>query len=213
MKKQIIWIIIGVVTLFMIIYFVGQDQTPENPTLNNSAQMPDEYLKSVDYYEQADRHSMSAFNLEKAIQSIWKLEGDVDDESFAKLEDAIQRLEEVHQHILRDSVDIEDLRSAFEYALNNLAHAELEIAEMYAETNHLDQADIALKYAKLHIKNAMLFHNPYWDSSPRKLAIEKQVFMEIDSLMKNESVSPVEYTLALDKMIKEIDEIIENKEN
>lgn len=168
MKKQIIWIIIGVVTLFVIFYFIGDKQTPDNPTLNKSAQMPDEYLKSVEYYEQQDRHSMSAFNLEKAIQSIWKLEADVDDESFTKLENAIQRLEEVHKSIIRDSVDTRQLRSAFEFALNNLAHAELEVAEMYAETNHLDQADIALKYAKLHIKNAMLFHNPYWDSNPKK---------------------------------------------
>lgn len=211
MKKQIIWIIIGVVTLFVIIYIVGEEQTPDHPTLNKSAQMPDEYLRNVDYYEQEDRHAMSAFNLERAIQSIWKLERDVDDESFAKLENAVKRLEEVHKRILGDSVDTRELRSVFEFALNNLAHAELEIAEMYAETNHLDQADIALKYAKLHIKNAMLFHNPYWDSNPQKLAIEKQVFMEIDSLIKNKAVSPVAYTLALDKMIKEIDEIIETK--
>ena len=213
MKKQIIWIIIGVVTLFVIIYFVGREQTPNHPTLNSSALMPDEYLKNVDYYEQEDRHSLSAFNLEKAIQSIWKLETDVDDESFAKLEDAIQRLEEVHKSIIRDSIDTRHLRSAFEFALNNLAYAELEVAEMYAETNHLDQADIALKYAKLHIKNAMLFHNPYWDANPSKLAIEKQVFMEIDSLVENKAISPVEYTLALDKMIKEIDEIIEKDKN
>ncbi|GAB4241588.1 MAG: hypothetical protein Tsb0034_18720 [Ekhidna sp.] len=210
MKKQIVWIIMGVIALFAIIYFVGQERTPDNPTLNSSAQMPDKYLKSVDYYEQQDRHEMSAFNLEKAIEAIWKLESDVDDESFEKLENAVKRLEEVHRSILRDSVDARELRSAFEFALNNLAQAELEVAEMYAETNHLDQADIALKYAKLHIKNAMLFHNPYWDANPNKLAIEKQVFMQMDSLIKNKAVSPVEYTLALDKMIKEIDEIIEN---
>lgn len=200
----------GVIALFAIIYFVGQEQTPDNPTLNSSAQMPDEYLKGVDFYEQQDRHEMSAFNLEKAIEAIWKLESDVDDESFEKLENAVERLEVIHKSILRDSVDTREIRSAFEYALNNLAHAELEVAEMYAETNHLDQADIALKYAKLHIKNSMLFHDPYWDSNPQKLAIEKQVFIEIDSLIKNKAVSPVEYTLALDKMIKEIDEIIEN---
>lgn len=212
MRKQIIWIILGIVTLFVIFYFVGQEQTSKHPTLNSSAQMPDEYLKSVDYYEQEDRHSMSAFNLERAIQSIWKLESDVDDESFVKLENAIEKLEEVHRSILRDSVDAHHLRSAFEFALNNLAHAELEVAEMYAETNHLDQANIALKYAKLHIKNAMLFHNPYWDTNQNKLAIEKHVFEEIDSLIQNKAVSPVEYTLALDKMIEEIDGLITNQQ-
>ncbi|MEP0984392.1 hypothetical protein [Ekhidna sp.] len=208
MKKQITWIIIGVITLFVIIYLVGQGRTPDNPTLNESAIMPDEYMRNVDYYEQKDRHAISAFNLERAIQSIWKLESDVDDQSFEKLENAIKGLEDVHKSILRDSVDSERLRSAFEFALNNLAHAELEVAEMYAETNHLDKANIALKYAQLHIKNAMLFHNPYWDQNPENLAIEKQVFLEMDSLLENEAVSPVEYTMALDKMIKEIDKII-----
>ncbi len=208
MKKQITWIIIGVITLFVIIYLVGQERTPDNPTLNESAIMPDEYMRNVDYYEQKDRHAISAFNLERAIQSIWKLESDVDDQSFEKLENAIKGLEDVHKSILRDSVDSERLRSAFEFALNNLAHAELEVAEMYAETNHLDKANIALKYAQLHIKNAMLFHNPYWDQNPENLAIEKQVFLEMDSLLENEAVSPVEYTMALDKMIKEIDKII-----
>ncbi len=211
MKKQIIWIIIAVVALFVIIYFVGLERSPDHPTLTSAAQMPDEYLKRVDYYEREDRHFMSAYNLEKAIEAIWKLEGDVDNESFQKLENAVNRLEEVHAHILRDSVDTRQLQSAFEFALNNLAHAELEVAEMYAETNHLDQADIALKYAKLHIKNAMLFHNPYWDANPGKLAIEKQVFMEIDSLIQNKAVSPVEYTIALDKMIKEVDKLIESE--
>ncbi|WP_436515590.1 hypothetical protein [Ekhidna sp. To15] len=211
MKKQIIWIFVGVVALFIIIYYVGQEQEPNHPTLNTSAVMPDEYLRIVDYYEQKDRHSMSAFNLEQAIQSIWKLESDVDDESFEKLENAIKRLEEVHKSILRDSIDSEELRLAFEFTLNNLAHAELEIAEMYAETNQLDKANMALKYARLHVKNAMLFHNPYWDKNPKNLAIEKQVFIEMDSLLENQAVSPVEYTMALDKMIREIDEIVDEK--
>ncbi|MEQ8627266.1 hypothetical protein [Ekhidna sp.] len=213
MKKQITWIIIGVVALFLIIYFAGQNRTSDSPTLNDSAILPDRYLRNVDYYEQKDRHSTSAFNLERAIQSIWKIESDVDDESYAKLERAIERLEEIHTSILRDSVDSDELRSAFEFALNNLAHAELEIAEMYAETNHIDKANVALKYAQLHIKNAMLFHQPYWDQNEKKLAIEKNVFEEIDSLIENNSVSPVEYTLVLDKMIKEIDQIIEPNEN
>ena len=212
MKKQIIGIILGASVLFLIIYMVGQGQTPDHATLSDSAILPDKYLRNVEYYEDRDRHDVSAFNIERAIKSIWKLENDVDDESFERLENSINMLEQVRKHILRDSIDTKQLRSAFEYALNNLAHTELEVAEMYAETNHLDQSGIALKYAKIHIKNAMLFHNPYWDSNDQKLAIEKQVFLEIDSLLNVEAVSPVDYTLALDKMIKEIDEIIDEGE-
>ncbi|WP_370089381.1 hypothetical protein [Ekhidna sp.] len=212
MKKQFIWITLGIVTFFVIIYVGGQQRENEHPTLNESAKMPDSYLKNVEYYEEKDRHEMSAFNLEKAIQSIWKLESDVDKSSFEKLESAIERLENVHKSIIRDSIDSNELRSSFEFALNNLAHAELEVSEMYAETNHIYEANIALKYAQLHVKNAMLFHNPYWKGDSIQFAIEKQVFNEMERLLKDKSVSPAEYTLALDKMIKAIDVVIANQQ-
>ncbi len=210
MKKQIILILVAVVVIFTFLYFFNR--TPEidqHPSLTASAQMPDFYLKNVDHYEDEELHEMSAFNLEKAIESIWKLEKDVDEKSFQKLEREVLVLEEIHRRLLEDSIDIDEMRSAFEKTMSSLAHAELEIAEMYAETNHLNQANIALKYARLHIKNAMLFHNHYWKGDSGQLAIEKKVFQEMDSLLNNESASPVEYSMAIDKMIKEIDEILE----
>ena len=210
MKKQVVIIIGGIIVMFMIFFlFNRKPEIEEHPTLSASAQMPDYYLKNVKHYEEEDRHEISAYNLEKAIASIWKLEKDVDEESFQKLEKAIKRLETIHHSILEDSVDIQNMRVAFDYALNNLAHAELEIAEMYAETNHMDKANIAVKHAQLHIKNAMLFHNPFWEADSVQLAIEKHVFEEMENLLENVSVSPIEYTLSLDKMIKEIDQIIE----
>ena len=79
----------------------------------------------------------------------------MDDKSFEKLENAIQRLEAVHKSILRDSIDNNTLRSTFEFALNSLAYAELEVSEMYSETNQLEKANTALNHAQLHIKDAM----------------------------------------------------------
>lgn len=214
MKKQTVLIIIGIVGLYTIIYFAGQERKKraDHPTLSSLAAEPDSYLKNVEYYEEQERHNQSAFNLEEAIQSIWKLEKDVDEASFERLQSAIKRLEVAHKSIIRDSADMNDLRSTFEYTLNNLAHAELEISEMYAETNHMREANIALKYAMLHVKNAMLFHHSFWSGDGEQLAIEKQVFNEMDSLMNNNSISPIDYALALDKMIKEVDGIIKLQE-
>ncbi|WP_420577472.1 hypothetical protein [Ekhidna sp.] len=211
-KQQVAIIVIGIFALFAIFYFYNQEpEIEQHPTLSAAAKMPDYHLKNVAHYEEEERHEMSAFSLEKAIESIWKLEKDVDDESFQKLEESISRLEEVHRSIVKDSISSIDLRSTFEYALNNLAHAELEIAEMYAETNQMEKANIALRYAQLHIKNAMLFHSPYWGSDSVQLAIEKHVFEEMDSLLVNKAVSPVNFTMTVNKMIKEVDQIIEKE--
>lgn len=193
---------------FVLLLLSETKEDKEHPTLNESATMPDEYLKNVKYYAEQDRHEMSAYNLEKAIAAIWKLEGDVDEESFEMLENAVDRLEEIHKSILLNSFDSKEMSAAFEFSLNNLAHAELEISEMYAETNHMEKAKTALKYAQLHIKNAMLFHDSYWDNDFLHYAIEKRVFLEMDSLLQNESFSPMKYSLELDKMIKEVDEIL-----
>jgi len=209
MKKQYIWILVAVVMAnFVLLLFSEPKEDKKHPTLNEAATMPDEYLKNVKYYEEQERHEMSAYSLGKAIAAIYKLEGDVDSESFQMLENSVDRLEEIHKSILLNSLNSKEMSAAFEFSLNNLVHAELEISEMYAETNHMDQAKTALKYAQLHIKNAMLFHDSYWDNDSVHYAIEKQVFLEMDSLLKNESFSPMKYSLEIDKMIKQGDEIL-----
>jgi hypothetical protein len=211
MKKRTI-LIIGVAAVFAIIYIsLGDQGGPKHPTLNESARLPDEYLKNVAYYEQSERHENSANSLEKAVAAIREIESDVDNESFEKLEHAIARLQNLHQAILKSSLSTQEMRSTFEYVLNSLTHAELEVSEMYAETNHLDKANLALKYAQLHVKNAILFHNEFWGKDTEQLAIEKHVFREMDSLLENEAVSPVEYIFALDKMMKEVDEVIDKQ--
>jgi len=211
--KKISLILLGVLTLFVIIYFANVDPyTEQHPTLNASAQLPDRFLKNVAEYASQDKLKQSALNLEKAIESIWKLEQDVDRESFQNLEGTIQELEVVHRAILNDSLEGIDMPQTFELALDNLAKIELNIAETYAETNDMETAKIALKYARLHIKNAMLYHDRFWDSDTLQLAIERMVLDQIDSLTKNEAISAVEYVIVLDRMIDEIDQILIIKE-
>ena len=208
-SKRRIWIDAGFILTFVVILYLGgkQQRDARYSTLNADAVMPDEYLLNVAYYEEHERHAKSASNLEQAIQSIWKLEAEVDDESFEKLEAAIQRLEQIHKKIMRGSVDPHELKIAFEYALNNLAYAELKIAEICIETDHLDEANLAIKYGQLHIKNAILFHDDSIGDTVQ-LAIEEHVFDEMDSLLKNQIISSVQQTTLVEKMIKEVDVII-----
>lgn len=210
--KKVIYVITAIVVLFIVIMFINKGQyTDEHPTLNETARMPDQFLKNSNDYLAEDRLKESAISLERAIASIWKIERDVDTESFEKLEAAIKDLEAVHHAMVADSLESVNMNRTFEYTLDNLARAELEIAELYAETNKMENANIALKYAQLHIKNAMLFHKIYKDTDTVQLAMEKRILDQMKSLSDSTEVSPVEYVLELDRMIKEIDQILQMK--
>lgn len=214
MKKEYIIIVGAILTLFVIFSIVGYEETPDHPTLNQSAIMPDKYMEDVTYYEKMERYDKSADNLEHAIKAIWKIQADVDEESFDRLEDVIVRLERLHSKLVKDSIHMNFMKEDFNYALHNLAHAELEIAEMYAETNDMDKATLALKYAQLHIKNAMLYHNPYWsdDNAQENMVVERRIFSELDSLINTESASVADNVLYIDKIIKEVDYLIASEQ-
>ena len=92
MKNLSIWIITGIVFLFLIIAFIGGEEKSTHPTLNEQAILPDKYLENAAYFEKEKRYDRSAENLEKAIRSIWKIQNDVDNESFDRLEDVVKKL-------------------------------------------------------------------------------------------------------------------------
>jgi hypothetical protein len=208
MNKENVLTIGGIVILFVIISVLGGSPNKEHPTLTEAAVMPDKYLENVSYYEKLERYDRSAASLEKAIGAIWKIQADVNEESFYDLEGVIERLEAAHSRISKDSVPMNMLNDDFNYALTNLAKAELEIAEMYAEVHSMKKAKLALKYAQLHIKNAMLYHAPVWQDSQGNLAVEEKIFLEIDSLIAYDDDFVAEYVLKIDHIMKEVDQLI-----
>ena len=117
-------------------------------------------------------------------------------------------MEALHASLAKDSFNSHDINKDFNFALKNLAHAELEIAEMYAETEHFDQSKIALKYAQLHIKNAMLYHSPFWKESTENLVVEEQVFDRLDSLITSQTTSVADHVFTIDALIKQVDSLI-----
>lgn len=206
MKKKAIIAIIVFVSFYGILYFWNQQEESKehHPTIHGAAAKPDDYLLEARHYESKQRHDKSARSIEQAIQAIWKLEKDVDDESFDRLEESITRLEAVHRKILRDTIAPAELRSVFEYALSNLAHAELQVAEKYSKSNQSGEAHAALVYAQLHIKNALILHNPNDTQDSLAVTYEEQLIGRIDDLLKQENTDE-DYTAALDQLRKDLD--------
>ncbi|MEQ9403913.1 MAG: hypothetical protein RIM99_10025 [Cyclobacteriaceae bacterium] len=184
------------------------DSSMDNPTLSNKAVYIDSYLRNVSYYSAKNRMEESAVNIRKAIKTLKELRLDVDVDSYERLESSVRALEDIYSSILYDSLEIQKMTSSFEFVLNNLARTELEISEIYSETNQIETAQIALKYARVHVKNAILFHNMSDGANEGQLVIEQKVFQEMDSLLENNHISPIDYTLTLDKMIDEVDSLL-----
>jgi hypothetical protein len=209
MKKFLIAIFV-VVGFFASLYFWDQKNKREkqHPEIHIQAGKPDNYLLEAMHYEGEHRHTKSAIKIEQAIQAIWKLEKDVDDKSFDRLEETIKKLEMVHRKIIRDSIPYDELLSTLEYALGNLAHVELEVAAKYSASNQTIESRTAIKYAKLHLKNILVLHNPNVMDDSSLLASEIQLLDQIDSLLSQKNLSQAEYSASLDKMIKEVDDIL-----
>ncbi|MEQ8471754.1 MAG: hypothetical protein RIC35_11235 [Marinoscillum sp.] len=210
MKKKAIIAVVVFVGFYGALYFWNrEEQSIENhPTIHSAAAKPDDYLLEAKSFEKKQRHDKSAQSIEQAIQAIWKLEKDVDDESFDRLEQAISRLEVAHRKILRDSISPKELRSVFEYALGNLAHAELEVAEKYSRSNQSSEAHAALVYAQLHIKNALILHNPNDMDDTTEVAYEEELLSRIDDLLNQEDMDQETYTASLDQLRKDLDQFI-----
>lgn len=210
MKKFLIGISIFVLFIATLYYWNESNKRGEqHPEINSAAGKPDDYLMEVMEYEGEHRHRKSAIKLEMAIESIWALEQGVDDESFERLELAVKKLENVHRRILRDSIPYDELMTSLEFVLGNLAHVELEVAAKYSASNQTSETRTALKYAQLHLKNILVLHNPNIDDESLILKSELKLLEEIDSLLSNKELSQAQYSEALDKMLKEVDLILE----
>jgi len=210
--KVVIFVLAGVALLFSLFYFFGsRSYTAQHPTLSVQADLPDIHLKHVKYYAEDHRYNRGIFHLDRAIAAIRNIERDVDSESGALLELAITKLDEIHKELVLDSLKTKDLYDAFDYTLSTLARAELEVSEMYAETNQRDLAKLAMKHAQLHLKNALLFEDSMWYGDSLHLEVEKKVYAELDSLIDNEAISPTDLTLRIDDIIKEMNQLLENR--
>lgn len=194
-----------IIGIFLIIYLMkvaGITYESHHASLNEEATEPDLFLNNSKRFAKEEVIDRSLYHLDRAIHSIRTLEEDLDINSGEKLEEAIQQLDRIYNEIVRDSLITQDMNEAFEYALNTMTMAELRVSERYAESNKTDLAIVALKYAKLHLKNTLRYA-----TSPHN-AFEIKVYHEIDSMIEGQSMPAVLITEKIDQVIAEMDELV-----
>lgn len=178
---------------------IGAGYISDHPTLNETAAEPDMYLHNVKHYTKEFGTERSLYHLEKAITTIKIIETDIDLNTSKEVDQALLSLEKIYEEILSDSLIKEDMHKVFQYTLNALALAELRVSERYSESNHLDLAMVAMKYARLHIKNALKY------ADLKSLKFEQDIYLEVDSILSNESMAAVIITEKIDKVIGELE--------
>ncbi|MEQ8472588.1 MAG: hypothetical protein RIC35_15460 [Marinoscillum sp.] len=179
---------------------LGTSYTSQHPTLNETATDPDLYLRNVAYYSKEQTPDRCLYHLDKAITSIKYIESDMDVNTSNKVDEALTKLEMIYQEIAHNALSKEDLSEAFQYTLNTLALAELRVSERYAEGNHMDLSMIALKYAQLHIKNALQY------TGQKNLKFEQEMFLQVDSILNNQTEPSVLVAEHIDELIREMSE-------
>lgn len=171
-------------------------------SLNDENLETDMYLENARHYVHENIYERSAYHIEQAKKSLRKLEKDIDIKSGNEVEMAIAELNRIEKELNEDSLISEDMNAAFARTLETVSLAELRISERYAESTNTDIALVALKYARVHLKNAMA----YADLPER--TYDLKVYMEIDSMINAPEMSPTEISAKLDHMIQEMNEII-----
>jgi tetratricopeptide (TPR) repeat protein len=209
MEKSL-WYILSAIGVILILILPGKlNYVGMHPSLSSEAQRPDIYFNNVAYYLKEKSFDRSLKHLDKAIASIQKIKNDLNAESKERLDGAIDKLEILRSELMKDSVLTDKMKGTFEYALNTLACAELNISEMYTESDQRKLANIALKHAQLHLKNAMTFKGTDWNDPNEHRKIEMHVFLEVDSLLENQWITQAHYSARLDHILDEMNQLIE----
>lgn len=194
--------IIFIICIGYIFYNVHLFYQDDHTSLNDKNLEADMFLKNARLFAKENSYDRSLFHLQNAIGSLKNLELDVDEVSNEYVEKAIAQLQDIEQELKSDSLKSEDMNAAFSNTMSVISLAELRVSEKYADSNNHEMAMLALKYARLHLKNALDYPN----LNNRKL--EVHVYYELDSLINTPGVSPVEIDLKIDHMIEELDQLV-----
>lgn len=198
--------LIFIFSVFYVIGIFNHDYASEHATLNEAAVDPDIFLNNVRHYAKENGLERSLKHLDKAIYAIKNLELDSDENSQEKMEEAVLKLEMVYNQLMKDGKVTDDMNQAFEFSLNILALTELRVSEKYAESNNVEMSELAMKYAKMHLKSAIKYaKHPNHET-------ELHVYNELDSLIAAGNIAPVLIAEKIDHMISEMDSLIAREE-
>ncbi|WP_436515592.1 hypothetical protein [Ekhidna sp. To15] len=155
-------------------------------------------------------HHRSIVHLEEIIKSVKSYEEYPNLSEKKILEEAIQKLEKIDKEIMGDSLKSEDVYGAFDFTLNALAKAEIKLSESALKSNQTELTKLSLKQAQIHVKNAFLLDYSIQFDKGHHFDLEVEVFKEIDSLIKVDSISIQEMDSRLNKISNELDILMED---
>ncbi len=149
---------------------------------------------SIENYEDAETnlkvlHHRTNTHLRAIIESLKNYEEFPNLSQIDILEDAIARLRIIDQEVLSDSLNHDDIQSAFLYTLNALAKADLSISKVAYRTKQDSLFNLAVKQSQLHIKSALLMDFTSQPHGESFHDIDELAFEELDSLVKSDGVS------------------------
>lgn len=202
MKSNILLFLLFLVAMTAVVYVAFRASEYMNPTLSSQAVSPDLHLQNIKKYMKEHDQARSILHLDKAIAAIKVIETDVDIHSGEVLENAVHELEEVRPILLGEEADMGEVSTAISRTLAALSFAELRVSESYAETNKLKVANKALRYAKIHLKNAMIFSDGLLRDR------ELHIYQEMDSLLKHPEMYSVDVVFKMDQMIGELEVLV-----
>ncbi|MEP0367129.1 MAG: hypothetical protein ABJN36_14785 [Cyclobacteriaceae bacterium] len=190
--------VVFMISLFYLATRVEFTYEDTHSSLNDENLETDLHLSNAQHFVKESANERGLYHVEEAIASLRNLENDIDMESGQNVESAIAKLEEFEEQLKANEVSPEKMSEVFASTLRILSLSELRISERYAESDQFGYAVVALKYARLHLKNALEYEN----LSDKKFDLH--VYYELDSLINAPEASPIEVSMKIDHMIEEL---------
>lgn len=176
---------------------------PSNKVTEASAEA-DLFISNSRLYAKEHAYGRSLSHLEMAIKSINDIEHELDPDARKTVDKAINELNVIYEEIKEHKLNNTDMNHAFTKTMNALTYAELKITENLIESDDYHKAMVALKSGMIHIENALKF------ADKGHLAYELTIYSQLDSLINHDDLSKKEIVAELDKMLSELNDLIEN---
>lgn len=174
-------------------------------TMNELDQIP---LSEDDLIQLNILHHRSSVHLSALIELVNEFEEYPNLSEKEAMDQAIDKLARLDQQLMNDSLNSQNILDAFNFTLNTLAKAELEISEAAIKTNQKKLAVLAIKQAQLHVKTALLMDYSMKTNDFDSDTEEYEILTEIEQLVQNDTISIHELDEQIAKISNEIDAMI-----
>lgn len=153
-------------------------------------------------------HHRSSVHLSALIELINEFEEYPNLSEKEALDHAIDKLASLDQQLMNDSLNSQNILDAFNFTLNTLAKAELEISEAAIKTNQKELAVLSIKQAQLHVKTALLLDYSMKSNDFNSDSDEYRILTEIEQLIQSDTITIHELDKQIASISKEIDVMI-----